>query len=226
MNELKYATDYYKIYGSGKKIFYMPANIVGLIKRYLLGNLLDIGTADGEKLKFLIEGCELKEIIGIEPDSVLATRAGKLFKSNKNVKIINDYFENFKWERGYFNTILVLEVIEHLPRRLVRKFLVKIKDLLTEKGIIIISTPNRYIYLTLCMLGLEKRDPTHLNEMHYWDFRKTMRKYFNEKYFVGVLPGMSVVRKCPNLYPIFSKINGLFAYPLVSRAVYFIGSKP
>jgi len=222
---LKDASNYHKIYGSGKRMFYMPEDFVEKIKSHLWGNVLDIGIADGEKLKFLIEGCDTKEVVGIEPDSILVQKARELFESKKNVRVINEHFENFNREREYFNTILMLEVIEHLPYSLVREVLAKIKDLLADKGTVIMSTPNKYVYSALCAFGFEQREPTHINEMHCGKFRSIMKEYFKEKYFIGVLPGMSITRKFPKIYPIFSKINRLVAHPLISRAVYFIGNK-
>ncbi|RKY69792.1 MAG: hypothetical protein DRQ24_10370, partial [Candidatus Latescibacterota bacterium] len=97
--------------------FYMPEYIVATIRKYLKGRILDVGTADGKKLRFLTEGCSIDRIVAVEPDSELIQRAKKLFRGEA-VDFINERFENFEGRRGYFNVILMLEVIEHVSFKL------------------------------------------------------------------------------------------------------------
>ena len=196
-----------------------------VIKSYIKGRILDVGTGDGSKLDFILKGSDFKEVLALEPDSEKIVFAKRLFKNDGRVEFINTDVEHLSKDMGKFDVITMFEVIEHISLNSLDDCIERLKELLVEDGIIIISSPNRYIYRMICNLNLEKPEPTHLSEMNWLDLRRFMKKYFKEQCLKGELPGMSIVRKFPVFYDLFSLLNKNFAHPAVSRAVYWIGKK-
>ena len=102
-------------------------------------NILDVGCNDG---KFFdeVEKYFDAEILGIEPN-IYAYREGK----NKNKNIINSYFDKKTAKkiinsRGTFDLIISRHVIEHVTD--VKDFLINLKSLLHEDGLIMLEIPN------------------------------------------------------------------------------------
>ena len=203
----------------------MSADLVGIIKDYIKGCILDIGTGDGSKFYHLLKDSEFKKAVALEPNFSKINSAKKLFKEDPKVELINVDLENLPQRVGRFDVITMFEVIEHIPFTLFDDYIRKIRELLIEGGIIIISSPNRYIYRMICNLGLEKRELTHISEMNWLELRRFMKCYFKEQVFKGEFPGMSIIRRFPVLYNYFSLLNKNFAHPAISRAVYWVGKK-
>jgi len=200
-------------------------DLAAVIKSYIKGRVLDIGTGDGSKLAFILEDSRFKEAIALEPDSAKIASAGKLFRVDSRVELINTDLENLPQNIGQFDVITMFEVIEHLPLSELDRYIRKIKELLIDGGVIIISSPNRCIYRLICNIGLDSPEPTHLSEMNWLELRRVMKRYFTEQIFKGVLPGMNIARRGPLLYGLFSILNKNFSNLAISRALYWIGKK-
>jgi len=106
------------------------------IERYQSGGrLLEVGCGTGEFLEELLR-MQNWEVVAVEPNEKAASYA----KSKLNVKIFQSCFEDFEYESGSFDVIVMWYVLEHLPQpisglRLAYK-------LLKANGWLIFSIPN------------------------------------------------------------------------------------
>ena len=106
---------------------------INRIDNYLsCGKVLDVGCYTGGFL-----GClnDKWEKYGIEP-SISAARIAR----DKSIKIISDKLPVDSIYNDSFNLITSLNVIEHVPNP--RDFLIKIRALLTEDGVLFLETGN------------------------------------------------------------------------------------
>jgi len=100
-------------------------------------NILDIGSGEGNNLKYLMEKLPQAEYYAIEP-----SKACQRTLKAMNVKILGgDVGQDFdpKFE-GYFDLIIMRHVLEHFFHPI--EILKKVKPLLKDKGILYIAVPN------------------------------------------------------------------------------------
>lgn len=121
-----------------------------LLKKFCLdqsANILEIGFGNGEFLSF-IKRINIP-IIGVEKEERLVEIAKK---SGFNV------FDNIDLINSKFDTIVLFDVLEHIPQQELLIFLKKLESLLNNFGQIIIRVPNGS-----SPLGLNNQhgDPTH-----------------------------------------------------------------
>lgn len=116
--------------------------------------VLDIGcwTGQFEKLAKNIT----KRIVGIDTNNKAIQIAQKTIP-NVQFKIGNAL--NIKFPKNSFDTVLLLEVIEHLPKNSEKLVLKEIKKILKPNGYLILSTPNKNLLSILL-------DPAFLLENH------------------------------------------------------------
>jgi SAM-dependent methyltransferase len=111
--------------------------VAEIINRYIeikKKNMLDIGCGDGStSVKFAQLGAHVTAI-DIRPDQI------EKLKNNK-INFHHGSFENFKEANKKFDTVILQDVLEHVPNPEIT--IKKVKSLLSHNGIIYISTPNR-----------------------------------------------------------------------------------
>jgi len=154
------------------------------------GRYLEIGAGSGNTLYTLLDCYD--ELIATELSSVRAQSMDKIFKelTNNKVQIINNNIEqsNLDFPDGYFDTIVMNAVIEHLvdPVRVLKE----LHRLTKESGRVIIGTPNiakytRRIKLLLgyfpstasidegllCYDGIHPTDLHDEGHLHYFTYR-------------------------------------------------------
>jgi 2-polyprenyl-3-methyl-5-hydroxy-6-metoxy-1,4-benzoquinol methylase len=191
-------------------ILFLPSIFAKIINQ-VQGNILDIGTGDGHKLETILRAVpkqKIKEVIALEP-SPLAKQAIERLK-DYSVQIQDLAIEDLKGYNDYFNSILMFEVLEHLPDQ--RIILNQILKLLHPDGILIISTPNRPIYNFTERIAGRGLDPTHCSALNYRQLKNLIKDYFRKVEYFGVVPlamkltrllGLTKGTVFPNL-PIFS----------------------
>jgi len=98
--------------------------------------VLDFGCGDGTIAKGIL--AKAKKVVAIDI-SEEAIKVAEEFNSHPDIKYLNTTIEDFTSEEK-FDAVLMFEIIEHLfdPQSI----FCKISDLLNERGILIISTPN------------------------------------------------------------------------------------
>ncbi len=130
--------------------------------------LLDVGIGYGMFLRKL-EEIGVKDIHGMDPFE----RSIEISRKNTSARLINGDITDEAWpvERGSFDAITCLDVVEHLERPAV--FFEHVKEYLREDGIVIVTTPNGqlpYRMRSIPLVGFADRNPTHIN-IHppkYW----------------------------------------------------------
>jgi 2-polyprenyl-3-methyl-5-hydroxy-6-metoxy-1,4-benzoquinol methylase len=98
------------------------------------GKVLEIGCGDGYFLKFLKE--KGYEVMGVE----LSLYASRYAREVLGLDVFTGTFEEFPAQKKSFDIICLFEVLEHLHNPL--SSLHKIKDLLKDDGILVITVPN------------------------------------------------------------------------------------
>jgi len=142
------------------------------------GKVLDVGCGTGYGTAYLSDYFH-GEVIGIDINNSAIDFAKKYFESSRvNFKTMDA--QNLKFVPKSFNAIIALEVIEHVDDP--EKMLKDIKKILTKKGLLIISTPNKKISSP----GLKKlKNPYHKKEFTQEEFEKILERYFSEVTIFG-----------------------------------------
>ncbi len=105
------------------------------------GNLLEIGSGSGVLLSMLKEKYKNLKIEGIEPfgDGFSSLREIYTKLPNKNIKVFNKSFEEFRPKKKY-DIVFCINVFEHLKDW--KEFLKKVHSYLKKDGKLIILAPN------------------------------------------------------------------------------------
>lgn len=127
-------------------MYRFPDYILKEILSKTRGKVLDIGTGNGLKLKKILEKInknQIEKVVALEINKTLFQVAKEVLNYDF-IDVINCSFEDFHTDEKY-DTIFAFEVIEHVQNPYL--FLEKCRDLLNEQGCLIITTPNKRIYL-------------------------------------------------------------------------------
>ncbi len=109
--------------------------ICRLIKRNP-GRLLDVGFGRGG-LEVLLAGNKNIDIYGIDISSVAVERARKFLRGRfRRGNVLNIPFRN-----GFFDIVVALELMEHIPPSITFKVLKELKRVLKKDGLLVISVP-------------------------------------------------------------------------------------
>ncbi len=140
------------------------------------GSLLEIGAGSGGLLDILKH--EFNHIHGVEPNKKFCQFA----KERYGLVLDNIGYENISEDRKY-DVILALDVIEHVVS--VRHFMYKVLQLLTDEGIVILSTPNKNS-LTARLLGKK-----------WWHIRPPHLYYLDKQSFNALMDatGFKIMKK-------------------------------
>jgi len=167
---------------------FLPAQkwFIDRISSHINGFTLDCGCGRGLWSKQLRE----KGINVIGLDSSL--RRLKLSKSEGNCEnLVHGSFAWLPFRTDSFDSIILIEVIEHLPRNSQNSTLSEINRVLRVDGTFVMTTPNKYIYLLLTKAGLFAHNPEHVGELTYRQARSLFTRYFDIVDFCGKASGMN-----------------------------------
>lgn len=200
-----------------------PRKIQRLFRENVRGSCLDIGCADGRKLKHLVTHCSgVAEVLAIDPSATLCEQARARLSKHKNVRVENVSLDDLSSvsTAGGFDTITMLEVIEHMEDQ--QSALRHVFDHLNPGGVFICSTPNRRIYGLHCRLTGERRDPTHVHELSLREYKALVARFSSEAIYCGFWPFMFLFRK----YPWLDVMNAIPGTLYISRTMYCVVMKP
>jgi len=107
--------------------------------------VLDVGCGFGWfELNSLDRGCS--EVVGLEISNDHLLTA-KRFIKNRKVKFKSDDVTNLSFDDCYFDTIVLWEVLEHLPKNTELKLFNELYRVLKPNGVLYLSTPYDSFYL-------------------------------------------------------------------------------
>ena len=213
----------YKKYFNYDKIFIakhdnviFPSRIYNKITSQIKGDVLDIGTGDGYKLKIILDGSpktKIKSITALDPSPLVKQAEEMLCSYNVCIRQ-NDWLDFVKNNKAKYDVILCFEVLEHLERP--DLFLEEIVKLLKPEGIFISSTPNRPVYRLSCYVLNEKPDPTHVSEMNLFQVKQLMKHFFSYIEYLGFFPYLKAYQK----FTWFNIIDRFFPFLRWTRTIY------
>lgn len=162
------------------------------------GEVLDLGAGDGAFTKPLLER-------GRRVVSADLTHARLVRLKAMNNLLVECDATYLPFKLGIFDTILFVEVLEHLPDRkaqaeCIRGFIGALKP----NGRIVLTTPNKPVYRVMLKLwgwfGGQKPDPTHFSELSLGEIKE----------LIGGLCEIELVRGKVGLIPL-KPLQRLFA---------------
>jgi|SoiMethySBSTD1v2_1073268.scaffolds.fasta_scaffold239097_2 ubiquinone/menaquinone biosynthesis C-methylase UbiE len=126
--------------------------------------VLDVGCAEGYVTSYLAEIPAI--VVGIDVDPAYLHLAKQKLS---NASFINASFENMPFRDGIFDSIIILEVLEHLFEAEVTKGLVETFRLIKKDGSLFISVPYketiRYVTCTNCKNLTSAHPSGHLRSL-------------------------------------------------------------
>ncbi|MBW2996327.1 class I SAM-dependent methyltransferase [Candidatus Woesearchaeota archaeon] len=151
--------------------------VITLLKKYNSKNILDLGCGDGRGTKELSHF--FKRVEGVDY-SERAISFAKAFSPNINFKVI-DFSKEINEYNLNFDSVVCIEVIEHIKSDILKMFIRNISKVLKKKGIVIITTPT-------FKMRLPKKHYQHFNEeklesLFGKEFHKNEVVYHSNKYF-------------------------------------------
>ncbi|MBI4727357.1 class I SAM-dependent methyltransferase [candidate division TA06 bacterium] len=153
------------------------------ILSYVRGVVLDLGAGDGAftvpltRQGLRVVACDLSR-----------TRLQNLKACTSELVELNAMAIPFK--PSVFDTILFIEVLEHLPDRSAQqRLLTELGRVLKPGGVVVLTTPNRPVYRIMTMLwkwlGSQEPDPTHYAELSWPELEELCREKFDIAYVRG-----------------------------------------
>jgi len=133
-------------------------------------SVLDLGCGIGHGTEMLTG--EAKKIVGVEIDSMKLNPA-HLYFNRKNIDYLVADARFLPFKENIFDTVISLEVIEHLIEH--DEYLMGIKRVLNLNGKAIISTPDKEII----KLEGTVSNATHVKELTHSEFKALLSRYFN-----------------------------------------------
>ncbi len=165
--------------GSRKNIIYDEHMIrYGLAKRFVQGKtVLDIACGSGYGSDILAKA-GAKKVIGMDVDEDALNGARKKF-----------VYDNLEFKKGNglnlgeygFDVVISFETIEHLQEG--ERFLSELAKAAKDDGLVIISTPNKDVFL--------EKNPYHLKEYDREEFENLLKKYFSDFRIIEQHNGMA-----------------------------------
>ena len=140
-------------------------------------NILDCACGNGYGSFLLSNIFKNSNFVSIDSEYASIKKAQNDF-SKENIKFINDDLFNVELERESYDFVVSFETIEHVSDY--EKFILLYKNILKKDGVLIISTPNKF----LVSPNLKKP----LNIFHIKEFEQEELQSLLEKHFSEVSP--------------------------------------
>lgn len=142
--------------------------------------VLDYGCGGGYGSEYLSRYTQNK-VIGFDINNLIININKNFFASKKNLKFSSN-IKSIQKLTHKFDIIISSQVIEHLNPKEISDFIINIKMLINNKGLIIISTVNKNI----TSKNLDKPVmPFHKLEFYPEELKTLLRKYFKKVTLYG-----------------------------------------
>lgn len=135
-------------YGNPNKSIWQPEDRISQIKEWLDSfkncRILEIGIGEGHLFDYLSRN---NTIIGLDLNIRLFSKL-RMKRATTNLAVEDGCYvlsdgRSLPFRDGVFDLVVCREVVEHMPIGDARKMLRNIDDVLSSKGTLILSTPNR-----------------------------------------------------------------------------------
>ena len=187
-------------------------------------NILDVGCYDGTFLSLI--SSKNNKLYGVEASNYGVDQA-----RGKGITVEHFFFDDktsLPFENGFFDLIVAGEIIEHIYDT--DFFLVEIKSLLKNKGVLLISTPNLASLGRRLMLFFGQspiiedspNEPESSGHIRYFTFR-TLEKLLNKHGFKVLSKCSDIVNFCPN-GSVRSKLIAKY-FPPIGQSLIFLVTK-
>lgn len=195
-----------------------------IVKEPDLGRVLDIGSNIGAMVRHYSK--RSKKIVLCDSDSFVLKGARIANSCVKNLHLVSGNIKRFPFESNYFDTVILLETIEHVREDEHTAILRETLRIAKKGALIYISTPNKFSAAGLegKLISLFKKgykwdawDNDHKCVYYAWNFIKFLKKFDKEIQISEVigsyfLPGSITVRM-----PLFIQTALGFISYLVAR---------
>jgi len=173
-----------------------------LAKEFVKGKkVLDLACGEGYGSFMLAE--EANEVIGIDIDETTIRHASSKY-IKKNLEFIKGSITNVPIKgENIFDVVVCFEALEHIEDH--DGLMKEVKRLLKEKGMFIVSTPNRYIYSE----QPNYQNPFHLKELYFDEFKELLSKYFENILIYG-----QKVYPSSNIFPLYKESSPTKDFPI------------
>jgi len=142
--------------------------------------VLDIGCGMGYGSYLLAS--KAKKVKGIDISKEAIEYARRTYKRNNLDFYLLD-IQNIKKFQNRFDVVVAFEVIEHLKKENQVRFINHIYEILRRRGILFISTPNKFF--SLSTQRFYGKNPYHLKELNYKEFKRIIQRQFEIKKISG-----------------------------------------
>ncbi|MGO0906033.1 class I SAM-dependent methyltransferase [Clostridioides difficile] len=155
-----------------------------------------------------------QNVIGIDIDEKAIVFSKENYTS-KNLEYKRMSAYKMEFEDDFFDVVVSFETIEHISQEEQVKFLKEIKRVLKKDGILIVSTPDRYVSTEI--INNNKENIYHIHEFEGNEFKEFLGMFFsNINMFYQNIVEMSILSEENNVngrYNVFTSKNFTSAKP-------------
>ena len=191
-------------YDSDRDLYYWHLARYHFAKSYINKNdsVLDVACGSGYGTYEL--GSIAASVIGVDIDPEAVDFCAGNFGA-QNIKYVQSNCLGIGKVASHVDVCTSFETIEHLTKPDQADFIKAVREVLTENGLFIVSTPNKAIYNS----GDEiENNKFHLHEMTLPEFRALLEQHFECVYIFGQRPAKPSKVKQP-LYGLMQFLLGL-----------------
>jgi 2-polyprenyl-6-hydroxyphenyl methylase/3-demethylubiquinone-9 3-methyltransferase len=126
---------------------------------------LDCGCGSGVVANYVAQTA--KEVVGVDGNTRAIEFASKQFQRD-NLKFVNSLVEDIPYPKEYFNSILCMEVLEHLYEPQARALVKTFNSLCAPGGLVMLTTPNyRGLWPVIETLADKSGKVAHMDESQH-----------------------------------------------------------
>lgn len=191
-----YDASYYEKYNHGYNSFLENKQIMPELEKHLSkidfsGKVvLDVGCGRGEFLRYSV-GRGAQKAVGIDYSSAAVEITEKTLEDVKeNVEVLQMDAKELNFEPETFDTVVLLDVVEHLHDWELKKCLNEVNRVLKKDGTVVIHTSPNKIMMSLVrilasLFGIKlKSSEFHVNEQTYFSMQTYTQNLFKGKTFL------------------------------------------
>lgn len=136
--------------------------------------VLDVACGEGYGSKILSEAPA--SVLGVDISEEAVRNAKKRYTSTRLKFAVQDAVQLEQLGRR-FDVITAFEMIEHILEQ--EQFMIQVKKVLKERGIFMVSTPNKCVHET----EWHTHNEFHVKELYFDQFQELLQKHFRYCYF-------------------------------------------